>query len=321
VPPELSVITDQITLSPAKAVGIPIALAGAIIIAIGTQMQHSGVSRAANLSESDTTTGLSMRQLLRLLKTPTWVFGTLLLGIAILFQLTSLAFSPLIVVQPLGAVALVVTAIINSRINHVRLDGKTIRAIALCVGGVALFVGIAASTAESPPITETQLAQVLVILSVVLVGFAVAFGILRHLMRPLFYVVGAGVLFGFVATLAKVVIDRVKTLIELPELTLGASEWLTLLCVIGIVVAALLGSYFVQTAYSNGPPDLVVAGLTVIDPIVAITVSAIVLGEAKRAEWWQLVIFVIAGAVAILGVFLLARHHPQTRGESSAESQ
>jgi drug/metabolite transporter (DMT)-like permease len=317
VPPELSVLADQITLSPAKAVGIPIALAGAIIIAIGTQMQHSGVRRSASGEITETSAGLSIRQLLRLLKTPMWVGGTILLGVAILFQLTSLAFAPLIVVQPLGAVALVVTAIINSRVNNVSLDGKSIRAIALCVGGVALFVGIAASTAESPPITETQLGQVLIILSVVLTGLGIAFGILRHLMRPLFYVVGAGVLFGFVATLAKVVIDRVKT-IEIRQLTLGPAEILTLLCVIGIIVAALLGSYFVQTAYANGPPDLVVAGLTVIDPIVAITVSAIVLGEARNAQWWQLLIFAVAGGVAIFGVFLLARHHPQTRDEAAA---
>jgi drug/metabolite transporter (DMT)-like permease len=314
VTPDLSVITDQIsTLSPAKAVGIPIALMGAVIIAVGTQLQHTGVARASVGEIETTSSALSMRQTLRLLKTPMWVLGTALLGIAILFQLTSLAFSPLIVVQPLGAVALVVTAVMNSRINHVKLDAPSIRAIALCVGGIALFVTVAATSAESPPITEVQLGAVLIILCVVLSGLGIAFGILRRHMRPLFYVVAAGILFGFVATLAKVVIDRVKTLIELPQLTLGSSEWLTLLCLLGIVVASLLGAYFVQTAYSKGPPDLVVAGLTVIDPIVAITVSSIVLGEVKTAEWWQIVAFAVAGAVAILGVFLLAKHHPQAK--------
>jgi drug/metabolite transporter (DMT)-like permease len=217
VTPDLSVITDQIsTLSPAKAVGIPIALMGAVIIAVGTQLQHTGVARASVGEIETTSSALSMRQTLRLLKTPMWVLGTALLGIAILFQLTSLAFSPLIVVQPLGAVALVVTAVMNSRINHVKLDAPSIRAIALCVGGIALFVTVAATSAESPPITEVQLGAVLIILCVVLSGLGIAFGILRRHMRPLFYVVAAGILFGFVATLAKVVIDRVKTLIELP---------------------------------------------------------------------------------------------------------
>ncbi len=319
MPPELSVLADQITLSPAKAIGIPIALMGAVIIAIGTQLQHSGVAKAGKASTAETKSGLSIRQLLRLLKTPTWVLGTVLLGVAILFQLTSLGFAPLIVVQPLGAVALVVTAIMNARLSHVKLDGNSIRAIVYCVGGVGLFVTIAAVSAESPLITEKQLAIVLIILAVVLVGLAVAFGLLRKYVRPMFYVVAAGVLFGFVATLAKVVIDRIKTLIEFPQVTLGASEWLTLLCAIGIIVAALLGSYFVQSAYSNGPPDLVVAGLTVIDPLVAITVGIVVLGEAKNAQLWQIIAFVIAGAVAIYGVFLLAKNHPQAQHHHRAE--
>jgi drug/metabolite transporter (DMT)-like permease len=118
------------------------------------------------------------------------------------------------------------------------------------------------------------------------------------------------VLFGFVATLAKVVIDRVKTL-SFNQFKLGDAEWLTVLCVIGLLVAALLGSYFVQSAYSNGPPDLVVAGLTVIDPLVAIAIGIIVLGEASKAPLWATVAFIVAGAIAIYGVLLLAKNHPQ----------
>ncbi len=76
---------------------------------------------------------------------------------------------------------------------------------------------------------------------------------------------------------------------------------------IAIVVAALAGSYLVQTAYSSGSPDLVVAGLTVIDPMVGVTIGIIVLGEASAAPWWVGIVFVVAGAVAVLGVFRVAR--------------
>ena len=310
MPPELADITDQISLSPQQAIGIPIALFGAVLIAIGTQLQHSGVVRVGG--EADTKSGLSVGQLVALLRRPAWVLGTLVLGIAILCQLTSLIFAPLIVVQPLGAVALVVTAILNSRLSGIKLDFLSKRAIAFCVGGVGLFVTVAAFTATSRPVTEKQLAVVLVILAVVLVAFAVAFVLLRKRVGPIFYIIGAGVLFGFVATLAKVIIDRVKTLSFL-GFELGDAEWLTLLCLLGLAVAGLLGSYFVQTAYSNGPPDLVVAGLTVIDPLVAICIGIVVLGEASQAPWWAAIAFVIAGALAIYGVFQLAKHHPQSQ--------
>ena len=312
MPPELSDITDSFTLTPDQAVGIPIALFGAILISIGTQLQHTGVSVVGKRAESGTKAGLGLRQLAELFARPSWLLGTVLLGVAMLFQLTSLVFAPLIVVQPLGAIALVVTAIVNSRLSGVKLGAVSRRAIWLCVGGVGLFVTIAAFTAKSSPITELQLSVVLIILSAVLVAFAVAFALLRTRFKAIFYIIGAGVLFGFVATLAKVVIDRIKTL-SFHDFQLGDAEWLTVLCVVGLLVAALLGSYFVQSAYSNGPPDLVVAGLTVIDPLVAITVGILVLGEASAAPLWAIIAYVIAGATAIYGVLLLAKNHPQSQ--------
>jgi drug/metabolite transporter (DMT)-like permease len=84
------------------------------------------------------------------------------------------------------------------------------------------------------------------------------------------------------------------------------------LCVVALLAASVLGSYFVQTAYSSGPPDLVVAGLTVIDPVVAVSIGIVVLGEAASAPVWAFFAFVIAGAIAIYGVFQLAKHHPQS---------
>ena len=312
MPPELSDITDSFTLTPVQAVGIPIALFGAILISIGTQLQHTGVSVVGKRAESGTKAGLGLRQLAALFARPSWLLGTVLLGVAMLFQLTSLVFAPLIVVQPLGAIALVVTAIVNSRLSGVKLGAISRRAIWLCVGGVGLFVAIAAFTAKSNPITELQLSVVLIILSAVLVAFAVAFALLRKRFKAIFYIIGAGVLFGFVATLAKVVIDRIKTL-SFDNFQLGDAEWLTVLCVVGLLIAALLGGYFVQSAYSNGPPDLVVAGLTVIDPLVAIAIGILVLGEASAAPLWAIIAFVIAGATAIYGVLLLAKNHPQSQ--------
>jgi len=312
VPPDFADLTDQISLSPYQAIGIPIALVGAIFLALGAQFQHRGVGKvgAASIATGGQH-GLGPRQLLALLRRPSWVIGTVMLGLAIVLQLTSLYFAPLIVVQPLGAVALVITAVVNARISKVKLDAVSIRAIAFCVGGVALFVTVAAVNAESKPITETQLLTVLIILAVVLTGFAVVFGLLRRRITAIFYIVGAGILFGFVATLAKVVIDRIKTLV-VTETAISAAEWLTVLCVVGLLAASALGSYFVQTAYSSGPPDLVVAGLTVIDPVVAVTIGVVVLGEASSAPTWSIFAFVLAGALAIYGVLQLAKHHPAT---------
>jgi len=86
-------------------------------------------------------------------------------------------------------------------------------------------------------------------------------------------------------------------------------------CLVFLLLGTGLGAVFVQNAYSSGPPDLVIAGLTVIDPIVAVTIAIVILQEAAQAGPLEILAFVGAGAIAVVGVFLLARHHPQTHHE------
>jgi len=304
VTPDLTDLAGEIAIDPRQAIGIPLALIGAVFLSLGAQFQHRGVTKV-EASTVEVTGGLNARQLSLLLSRPSWVFGTLMLGLAIAFQLTSLAFAPLIVVQPLGAVALVITAVLNARVSRVKLNRASVVAIAMCVGGVGLFVTVAAFTAVDKPVTDRNLVTILLVLGTVLLAFAAAFFFLRRRFKAVFYIIGAGVLYGFVATLAKVIINRIQN---------GNFEWLTLVCLLGLLLAAGLGAYFVQNAYSSGPPDLVIAGLTVVDPLIAVGIGIVVLGEASQAPAWAAVLFVIAGAVAIWGVFLLAKHHPQSQG-------
>ncbi|GAA3742845.1 hypothetical protein GCM10022239_17920 [Leifsonia bigeumensis] len=306
MPPDLTDFTDQfVTLTPNQWLGIPVAIIAAVFLALGAQFQHRGVGRVeADTGEIDTSPGLSLRQILLLLARPSWVVGTLMLGLAVVLQLTSLYLAPIIVVQPLGAIALVITAVVNARVSKVKLDAKSIRAIAFCVGGVGLFVTVAAFTAKSSPINSAQLGVILALLGIITMGLSLAFAFLRDRFKAIVFILGAGVLYGFVATLAKVVIDRAKT---------GDFEWLTVTCIVALLAAAALGGYFVQNAYSSGPPDLVIAGLTVVDPIVAVTIGIVVLQEASGAPWFAAIAYIAAGMLAIYGVFQLSKHHPQAQ--------
>ncbi|MCU1573788.1 MAG: Multidrug transporter permease [Micrococcaceae bacterium] len=293
-----------ISLSPLQALGIPVALTGAVFLALGAEFQHRGVQKVDEATAGNAKHGLDIRQLLALARRPAWLLGTLMLGLAIVLQLVSLFLAPLTVVQPLGAFALLVTTVRKARATKTRIDRPTIRAIAFCVGGIGLFVTVAALTTTSLPIGELQLRVVLIILACVLAALGVAFVLYRRKAGTIFYVLGAGILFGFVATLAKVIIDRVHTVLQ-TGFHLEPGDGLALVCLVGIIVAAISGSYFVQTAYSSGSPDLVVAGLTVIDPIVGVTIGITVLGEAASAPLWASVVFVVAGALAVYGVFQL----------------
>lgn len=293
--------------NPALLIGIPLALLGAVFMSFGAQYQHRGVTKVERLSGGASSGGLTLTQLGRLLTRPSWILGSLMLGLAIVCQLGALAFAPLIVVQPLGAIALVITTLLNARISGHRPTKRSVRAIVECVGGIFIFVTIAALVATDEPVSTRQLITILVILAVVTVVFAALWLWLRRRMTALFYIIGAGVMYGFVATLAKVVISRIQS---------GDFEWLTLFCLVSLLLAAAVGAYFVQTAYSSGPPDLVIAGLTVIDPIVAIIIGLTVLGEAANAPLWAYIGFAVAGVIAVIGVWDLARNHPQVVSDS-----
>jgi len=293
--------------NPALLIGIPLALVGAVFMSFGAQYQHRGVTKVEKLSGGASTGGLTPAQLGRLLTRPSWVVGTVMLVVAIACQLGALSFAPLIVVQPLGAIALVITTLLNARISGHKPTGRSIRAIVECVGGIFIFVTIAALVATDEPVSNGQLITILIILGVVTVAFGALWMWLRHRMKALFYIIGAGVMYGFVATLAKVVISRIQS---------GDFEWLTVICLAALLIAAGIGAYFVQTAYSSGPPDLVIAGLTVIDPMVAIVIGLTVLGEAANAPLWAYIGFGVAGVIAVIGVWDLARNHPQVVSDS-----
>jgi drug/metabolite transporter (DMT)-like permease len=293
--------------NPGLLLGIPLALAGAVFMSLGAQYQHRGVEKVERLSGSDGTSGLTGGQLKALLTRPSWIAGTLMLALAIVCQLAALVKAPLIVVQPLGAIALVITTLLNARISGHSPTRKSITAIICCVGGIFLFVFFAAIFATEKQVTERELFVILALLLVVIIILGACWLVLRHRMRALFYVIGAGILYGFVATLAKVVIKRIEA---------GQFEWITGICVVALLAAAGVGAYFVQTAYSSGPPDLVIAGLTVVDPLIAVLIGIIVLGEAAAAPWWVFIIFAIAGAIAVWGVVNLARYHPQVISDS-----
>jgi drug/metabolite transporter (DMT)-like permease len=293
--------------NPGLLLGIPLALAGAVFMSLGAQYQHRGVEKVERLSGVDGAAGLSTSQLKNLLTRPSWLVGSLMLGLAIVCQLAALSVAPLIVVQPLGAVALVITTLLNARLSGHTPTRQSLTSIAACIGGIFIFVFFAAIYAVEKDITTTELFTILAVLLVVIILLGACWLILRHRMRALFYVVGAGILYGFVATLAKAVIERVKA---------GEFDWITAVCVLALIAAAGVGAYFVQTAYSSGPPDLVIAGLTVVDPLIAVLIGALVLGETDAAPLWVLIVFGVTGAVAVWGVVGLARYHPQVLSES-----
>jgi drug/metabolite transporter (DMT)-like permease len=278
---------------------------GAIFLSLGAQFQNDAVTEH-HVPKRIRIRALRFSQIVDLVKRPRWLAGTSFMVLAALFQLSALALAPLIVVQPIGALALIITSLLNARIYKVKLDGKTLGSIAVILLGVAAFVSLAATSAITTEMSDQKLLQVVGIMVLLLAVFAFAFAWSKGNLGPLSYIVGAGVLYGFTASLAKVVILRVYQ---------GDYNLLTLFAVLALLAATFLGGWFVQNAYASGPPDLVIAGLTVVDPAIAVGIGIVILGEAAQADFAQVSGFAIAGAIAMSGVLMLSRVHPQLVGD------
>ncbi|MBT1002628.1 hypothetical protein KIH31_08430 [Paenarthrobacter sp. DKR-5] len=276
------------------------AVAASFFLAVGAQRQGSAVrANTGGLT-------LSSHGFLRLLANGRWVFGLVLLITGMGLNVIALATAPLTVVQPIGAIALVITTVVNSRDQGIRLNRMTVVAIALCVTGSALFVLLAVNvTNENNHVGVPQELTIVLLLAVVVGFFGSLAVLLRHRISAFVYILGAGMLFGFVAVLTRII---AKHLLDPNGRFLLNVSWYS---VVAIAVAGLLGSWFVQNAYSNGPPDLVIAGLTVVDPMVGIAIGISILGELRPDVHAVTAIAMGAAAlVAIVGVVALSRHHP-----------
>lgn len=284
-----------------KWLSILAALAAAFCLALGSERQSVGVRRHESTLRLHPRSGI-----FTLFRSPVWLAGGALMLAGIALNVYALATAPLTVVQPIGAIAVVITTVLNARIQHLRLNRVTIWAITACVAGSAGFVLIAiVATEENPAPTLGQERTTAIVAITATVLFALLAVVVRRRPSAFVYILGAGVLFGFVAVFVRLASIH---LLRGDAGGLAGIPWFHLGVMAG---AGLLGIYFVQMAHRHGPPDLVVAGLTVVDPMIAVLTGIIVLGELQPNQpWWVGWCMVVAAGVATLGVIALSRHHP-----------
>ncbi|MDP9934441.1 DMT family transporter [Paenarthrobacter nicotinovorans] len=278
-----------------------LAVMGAFFLAIGAQRQGSAV-------KADTGgLALSSNGFLRLLRNPRWMLGLLFLVMGMAMNAIALVSAPLTVVQPIGAIALVITTVVNAKDQGLSINRATVVAISACVTGSALFVLLAVFvTQENHHVSGEDELTIVLLLALAVGVFGTLAVLFKHRMSAFIYILGAGVLFGFVAVLTRII---GKHLLDPNGMFLLNVQWYTL---IAIAAAGGLGSWFVQSAYSSGPPDLVIAGLTVIDPMVGIAIGIVILGELRPDVHAVMAIAMAAAAsLAIVGVIALSRHHPE----------
>ncbi len=274
--------------------------------ALGARLQHGAVHDT--IGEQ----GLGVRSQIRLVRNNRWLLGLFCIGGGATLHGLSLGLAPLSVVQPIGVLALPITVLLNAREKGVsvrHLPHRAILAVVACTGGVAAFVFLAVGSATATPVTDEAAgtATQLVAAGVLALGVIGLFSAGKS--RCVAYAAGCAVAYGLVSLLMRAVSQQVTSW-ELGEIDLRP--------IIGIVVAVLVGGWLLQHAYASGPPDVVVACLTVIDPLVAVGLGIGLLGEADNVGPWIATGEALCAVIACAGVVALARFHPDKQ-ESPAQ--
>jgi hypothetical protein len=197
---------------------------------------------------------------------------------------------------------LVVTALINAKYTGVKINFRAWRSIALCVVGIAAFVTLAALFSNEPELSNHRVVVVLITLVLLLVIVGGAYLFFSRYMTPLAIIFLSGVIHGFDANLIKSIVSRVES---------NQIDLLTLLCAVGLVTGYSFGFYLTQKSYSVASPDVVLSGLTVLDPMVAVIAGVALLEEAAGAPSWSFAVAALIGLVAIGGVVGLERNASQ----------
>jgi drug/metabolite transporter (DMT)-like permease len=249
-----------------------------------------------------------------LIRNRVWVFSTI--GSVVGFGLQGLALGtgPIVLVQPLLVTGILFGAVTGFIVRRQRVDWAFMGSLLLTAGGLAVFLIVSRPTKGNGTLTLLE-ALPLGIALLVLLAASVTLGLrTRKLARSLSFALAAGLVYGVTAAVAKVTIAQFSS---------GFLATITHWSFWALVVLGPLGFLLNQNAFREGAlasPALAV--ITVVDPLVGITIGLLWLDE-RIATGAGAVTGEVLGLVAMAGgVWLVAHRAPRVvAGEPGEESE
>lgn len=284
---------------PVLVIAVPAAVFGAASLGLGSAVQHRTAVRVPRARPLDP------RLLLALVRSPMWLLGLLAVLLGLSLQLVALAFGPLILVQPLLATSILFAAVFAAWLMRRRADRIVVLGCLLCVTGLATFLLLARPRVGGETIVDVGAPWALTAALAAVVAASLLLAIRSTAgTRAVALAVATGVLFGVNAGLMKVATRQFRDggVAEL------ASHWAVYaVCVIG-PAGFLLAQNTFQVGSAFAPALAVIRS---VDPVVAVAIGVVWLGERVSTGASLLTAEVIAAAVLLSGIALLSRRTSQ----------
>jgi hypothetical protein len=292
------------------ALAVALAVIAAVGFAYGALLQQRAVAEATartarNGAAVDGRAGIGVESFRWLVRQSRWRAGWAVIAGGALLHGLALLLAPVSVIQPIGVLAVPVAVLLTARQHRSRPRRAVILGVALAVAGTGTFVLLAgsAASADRSDVTLTDLLAALLIVATVTGALAVTARSRTGRVRCLGYTGVGAVSFGLESALVHVIGQALGR-------DLGLSTPLVITAALAGAAALALGAWAVQQAYASGPSAVVVGTLTVGDPVVAILLSAGLLGGGLALAPVALAAMVGCAATSAVGIRLLATHHP-----------
>ncbi len=273
------------------ALVVAAALAGAVFAAVGI------VVRQRATMDVPRDQGVSTVMVSTLLRRRLWWAGTAAAVTGYAFQAVALAYGSLLLVAPLLVSALLFALPLSARLAHRRVTRAEWGWAVLLTVALGVFVSLART---KPGDYESSQLPALVVAGISLafvagcLAVAVRFSDWR---RAILLAVGVGVLFGVVAVLTKLVMQIVR---EGSLLRVVTSPALYVLIAVGVLATLLQ-----QSAFHAGSLRASVPAMLVLEPMVAVLLGEVVLGEHLAVSKPAAAVLAIAvGAMAAATIAL-----------------
>lgn len=248
-----------------KALVVAAALAGAVFTAIGIVVRQ----RATMDVPADQ--GVSTLMVKTLLRRPLWWAGTGAAVTGYAFQALALAYGSLLLVAPLLVATLLFALPLSAWVSHRRVGRAAWGWASVLTLALAVFVALARTKSGDYEDSELSAVAVAVICAVLVGACLLASRRFSDWRRAILLAIGVGMLFGVVAVLTKIVMH----ILTAEGVNQVLSSPVTYLLIVVGVGATLLQ----QAAFHAGSLQASVPAMLVLEPVVAVLLGQVVLGE------------------------------------------
>jgi drug/metabolite transporter (DMT)-like permease len=290
---ELAVARKELDALIGHGLVVLLSLLAAVFLAIGIVVRQRATM---DVPEEH---GVSSVMFLTLLRRPLWWAGTAAAIAGYLFQALALAEGSLLLVQPILVSALLFALPMSARLAHRRVTRGEWAWALLLTAALALFVVLARTRPGDYEASLPTSALVAVICTAAVMACVVVAIRKAGWRRAVLLALAVGVLFGVVAVLTKLVMhvlvyDGLRALLATPVLYL-------------LVVLGIVAVFLQQSAFHAGSLQTSVPTMLVLEPVIAVVLGAVVLGEHLDVSRLDGVLIAISTAAMAAATIALGR--------------